>query len=305
MNPVCLGIFVSRDDLATVQRAVRSAIAALPGGSRVDLMVNGNESLALKLKQTGSRPIGGRCEISVWNIACADKGNAWNQHIHTVVPNNWDTFYADSYVRIDGYSIEAMCKTLRSQEAVLGTSAVPSIGRSAIAQRQVMANDGGFHGNLCALSSRAVATLRQRCIKVPLGMYRVDSAMGAFLSYGLANLERKWSPQTYVPVTFEATWACDSKKIYRVDDWVSWWHRRKRQARGDIENAAMKYQLTTCSTPFECLPGDVKLLVEGLASNSPISIQSLLARSQRHRRAYEAILAYVRPSEYDITARRL
>lgn len=298
---VTVAIFVYREDFGAVKRTVQSALASIPSGSKIDLLVNGDEHLARNIARDelclGAQ--GGT--VRVWSIQAADKGNAWNQHIHVIAREGLPVIYMDGYVVLNAADIREIINTLRSNEQVLGTSAVPTVGRSAPHLRRIMEKEGGFHGNLCALSWKAIAQIRARNIRIPTGMYRVDSLMGALLSFGLSNDSRIWRPKHCVPVSFNATWGCDEKKLYKWSDIKSWWSRRNRQVRGDIENAAVKYHFTVLVIPFEAIPIDVKSLVDAWMLSCPVAAD-FVSKSQRHRNAFRSISSYVRPREEALVA---
>ena len=243
-RPVNLVIFSSRENISTISKTISCAIKAVPDGSFVDVLVNGNQELAEQIDLWVSQNMRFVNHLSIWYIPLSDKGNAWNQHIHKIWRNNMNSIYMDGYVRLSRNDICALSETLRCKKSALGTSGVPTVGKSAKVIRQTMHKDGGFHGNLCAIKLEALNQLRDRNIRIPLGMYRVDSIMGAYLSFNLDNKIFAWDPHQYLPVTSTATWENEEKKWYRWRDVFAWIKRRNRQAKGKFENAAVKYHLT-------------------------------------------------------------
>lgn len=261
MKPVNLVIFSSRESSAELVKTLHAAIAAAPDNSVIDILINGNIALSRGIASVLSTDDFQPCQtIRVWHIPAADKANAWNQHIHSISDKDLDCVYIDGYVQPKPDAITKLQETLASHPGALGSSGAPSTGWSAKAITATMQSDGGFHGNLCAITANALAQIRKTGIRLPLGMYRVDALMGAFLSFGLANTNRTWSPKEHVPVTFDATWHCRSKKWYSLQDINAWLSRRERQIRGKVENAAIKQLLVHEGIRLEDIPRDVAQL---------------------------------------------
>lgn len=306
VSPVNLVIFAARENISTLTTSLSCALHAIPEGSRVDVLVNGNHELADQISAwicCNTAIEAKQCQV--WYISVADKGNAWNQHIHTIWQQDLDAVYIDGYVRISRDAIAALSKTLADNPTALGTSGLPTVGASARTLQQTMRTEGGFHGNLCAIKASALAQLRGRGIRIPLGMYRVDSIMGAFLSFGLDNTVHPWDPFRYLPTTTDARWECDEKKWYRWQDIVAWLNRRKRQIRGAFENAAVKYYLADSKRLPETLPDNVHELVLTWSRSNPNSANALIKQSVRHREAMHFFSDYVPPAPADCIASRI
>ncbi|MBK7646012.1 MAG: hypothetical protein IPJ12_02250 [Betaproteobacteria bacterium] len=245
-----------------LELTVKHAILAIPDDSIIDIVINGNESNVERFVERLAlvkiyRPI----EIYVWSIKLADKGNAWNTHIHKIWRDNGlDVVYIDGYVRVDPSSIDSICRSMLLPEA-LGSSGLPSIGKSAKAIRKEMLKNGGFHGNFCGISHRAMKVIKTKDIRIPIGMYRVDSIMGAFLSFGLDNVTNPWLPKKYIPIAIDATWHVDEKRWFRVKDILAFFKRKRRQAKGIIENAALKYHLVILKIPLNELPRHINQII--------------------------------------------
>lgn len=303
INPINLVIFSSRESIATLSSSLLSATQAAPAGTRIDILVNGNKELADQIYHWQKHNIEeDEFKIKVWYIPFADKGNAWNQHIHHIWQGDLDAVYIDGYVQVRNNSITPLSQTLKQNTYSLGTCGMPTVGLSAKKLQDEMKIKGGFHGNLCAIKSEALQKIKDRNINIPLGIYRVDGLMGAFLSFGLDNTLHPWNPHYFVPLTTDATWVCDEKKWYRPKDLLAWKKRRDRQARGDIENAAIKYHLTKLKCSFEALPKDVASLVAVWTETCPEEARSMTNQSSRHRKAMFFIRNFISPDQSECIA---
>lgn len=296
MTPINLAIFASRETTQELKQTLKHALESTQPNCTIDILINGNKKLesdlTATLKNTSKQPLQ---PIRVWSIPTADKANTWNQHIHSIWAGNTDTIYIDGYVLINRDSVLRLQNTLQKNPSALGTSGAPSIGWSAKKIRETMKNDGGFHGNFCAISAAALARIREHNAKLPLGMYRVDALMGAFLAFGLSDKERRWQPKIYTPTTFDATWMCTEKLWYSPKDIASWYRRRERQLRGQIENSAIKALLTEDMTSFADLPKNIAALFETWKDRQPKEFQR-----RRYQKAKNYFLSYTPPLKTDL-----
>lgn len=292
---VNLVVFAARETVEVLTGTLSHAITAIPLGSRIDVLVNGNVELAVKTQRwveesfepSSSRPV-------IWSIETGDKGNAWNQHIHNIWPGVGHTIYIDGYVHISFDSVNAILATL-SRDGVMGSSAIPSSGASAQTLKKMMREHGGFHGNFCAISATALEKLRCQKIFIPLGMYRVDSIMGAFLAFGLDNTKHDWNPFRYIPVSTGATWRSETRKWYRPSDVRAWVRRNRRQRKGKLENSVVKFFLTRKKSRPQDLPRTMRHMFVTWDAAQETNASNLTVSFSRHRCAANQILEYVEP----------
>lgn len=258
-----LAVFVARETIATCMDTLNSACQAIPEHGTVDVLVNGNPALASTLAALLREPDGGRppCLVRVWNLPLGDKANAWNTHLHQIWGGESLAFFIDGYVRLRPDSLRKLKRALDAHPSALGGCGVPTVGRSAAGLRREMLAHGGFHGNLCCVRGHVVADLRKRNIRIPLGLYRVDSLMGAILSFGLNPRDNVWD-RSRVVVDGDASWDVDSKSLWRWRDVNGKRSQIERQYRGEMENAAVKFLFTEMKLQPEQLPEDVRAVVE-------------------------------------------
>lgn len=293
-------VFASREDLLTLSRTVSSVLDSAPDQSIIDILINGNLNLAEQLSEWVQQYVMSKHELNIWYIPRADKANAWNQHIHSIWRGLTHSIYIDGYVRVSNKSINEIVNTLNSNHDAIGSSGIPTCGFSSKKLQETMIKDGGFHGNLCSLKSDALSILRKRKIKIPVGMYRVDSIVGAFLSFNLDNISNQWNPKKYIPVSHNASWDIDEKKFHRLKDIKSWFKRRQRQTQGEIENQAVKYHLTVQKIPLEKIPGDLNSLYNSWKENDQRYLDISNSFSSRHKKAVNTIINYKVPEEKEL-----
>ena len=289
---VAASVYSSRESWDVLARTVDSAMLALaPMGGVLDLVINGNDALALQaaagvLDRVGTFAQGTRCRV--WNIALGDKANAWNQYLHHIAQP------ADLYVFIDGYARAApasfgeLARALETRSEALASTGLPTSGWSARTLAARLRKEGGLHGNLYALTPETVRQLRALEYRLPLGIYRTDPTLGAALSFGLGLHPREWQPKRRLAVAENARWETSALRWWRVADWRTHAKRLVLQGQGWLETAAVKNHYAEQQLPFESLPNTVRALVQGWMSGNPEQASQLL-RDRRARLAWKRL----------------
>lgn len=258
---VALAVFVSRESVETCRKTFESACRAIPEGGGIDFLVNGNPALARsigKLVQLSNILILPR--VRVWSLPLGDKANAWNIYFHRIWSGEKLVFFIDGYVRLRFDSLQNLQRSLGANIFALAASGVPTIGRSATRLRRQMLIQGGFHGNLCCVKGDVIAELCRRNIRIPLGLYRVDSFLGGILSFGLNPRHNLWDSARIV-VDGEASWDVDAKQWWRWTDLKAKLSQVERQLRGKMENEAVKFFFTVLNFQPEQLPMNCRDLI--------------------------------------------
>jgi hypothetical protein len=258
-----VAILAARESAATLSRAITAALAAChPHEAIVDVLVNGNPALAQEtaaLAARGAFPCSSNM-LRIWSTPAGDKAHAWNQYVHDIWPGGDIVFFVDGYAEVRPDAFAALSRRLAAAPDALGVTGVPSAGRSAAGQREYMLRHGGFHGNMHALSGNALETLRKKGIRLPLGLYRTDSLIGAALLLQLAPESNKWDTSRIV-VAGDATWDVQGLASLTLKNVLSQVKRRLRQAQGELENRAVREHLSVRRLPLEQLPGTAHELV--------------------------------------------
>ena len=269
--------FAARETPQAIRRSVDAALLAAPGPATIDVMVNGSLPLADALTQGWMAPDTGlpQVRIRVWSIPHGDKANAWNQYVHHIWSSESLAFFLDGYVQPRQDALILLGQAVSGRAAALGGSGVPTQGRSASTLRANFLVNGGFHGNLCCIKGDVLQRLKQRNIRLPVGLYRTDSLMGALLAYDLDPSTRAWDDDRIV-VHPEATWRFDAKPGWHIATLQGHWSRRQRQARGALENAAFSNHLAKRRLLPEQLPPEAKELVLNWVRMCPADAQRVL-----------------------------
>ncbi|MBL8306696.1 MAG: hypothetical protein JNM33_08370 [Rubrivivax sp.] len=287
--PLSVSMYSSREDPATVLRALRSIGRALESlNGTVDVIVNGEIGLAHALAGamgTIEQP------YSVWFLPLADKAHAWNQFMSCIARPASAYVFVDGYVELETPAIRSLVEGLAVDPKKLAATGAPLSGRSAARIARQMKSTGGLHGNLFAISASFAAELRRIGFRIPLGVYRGDSLLCAVASLG-GNLQpRKWEPSERIAFVDEARWSHRSLRWWRLPDLKAQFRRWQRQQQGLMEDAAFSARLDRDGLPFEALPSTVEQLVVEWAKDFPLESRALFARSPGAKRAFARLQA--------------
>lgn len=269
-----IAIFAKREAATTVSAATSAALKATRANSVIDVLVNGNPTLASQIARLGPTGTLSPASIRVWSIPLGDKAHAWNLYVHEIWPAADTTFFVDGYVFVRADALHRLALALSAAPVALAATGVPSSGYSAASLRSQMVSHGGIHGNLYALKRAAMQELRRRSFRLPLGIYRTDPVLGAALAFGLDPSRHVWEPKKYISVVVEATWTVD---------YQPWWRRAHaqarrvlRQAQGVIENLAVRHFFSRERRPPERLPPTVNDLASEWQRLCPAEARRLL-----------------------------
>jgi hypothetical protein len=270
------------------------------------VLVNGNPGLANALaeRMTLAPVAPGFHVVNIWSIAQGDKANAWNQYIHAIWSGQPLAFFIDGYVRLNPDSVALLGDAIAANPGLLGGTGLPSTGPSAKAIRASMAQHGGFHGNFCCITGSVIGQLRQRHITLPLGLYRVDSLMGALLSFGLRPENNDWDRHRIL-VHPTATWQTDPKHWWRPADLKAKLKRVFRQSRGMLENEAVKHHFLIKKLSPEQLPHTAAALVASWFSDSPLANNITVKHRLMARFAVTGLQSTVQIATGDLTPKLL
>jgi len=243
-----LAIFASRESVNVLSQTLQAARQAAPAGTQIDVLVNGNPALAQGLAHT----LSATQSLRVWSIPLADKANAWNQYIHQIWSGEEIAFFVDGYVRLNPDAVELLGNAVEANVQALGGTGVPTMGRSAKTLRENMIINTGFHGNFCCIKGDTLRQMRDQKVRLPVGLYRTDALMGAFLCYALDPRSHDWE-DFRIHVHPTASWQIDPAKWWRARDMHAYLKRYFRQMRGKLENAAFADHLAN----RRCSPADL------------------------------------------------
>ena len=280
-NPTwAVAIFASREDLATLSECVAALITACRFSSKsavIDLVINGNPALGRTASETLTSTYDD-IQVNVHSIAFGDKANAWNEYVHAFWPGADTTFFVDGYVRVQPNAFGLLDAAIASGPTFLGATGVPSVGRSADSLRRQMIAGGGMHGNMHAISNTAMVTYRDNAVKLPVGLYRTDSLIGAIMMFRFDPGQFKWDTSV-VKVQPDATWGLINQPRFGPALIKSYWKRKLRQSQGQLENLAVHEHFAIRRQTPQSLPPTARQLVLEWVARHPSKVRKLAVKN--------------------------
>lgn len=258
-----IAITAARESVATLTDVVRATVIAAGPNSCIDVLVNGNRALATGLATTleeNPPEAASGIALNVWYLAFGDKAQTLNVIFHTLRRNAHLFYFVDGYARPNHDAFAELELALNDDSDALAATGVPSVGRSAAQQRQAMQTSGGLHGNLFVLAESAMNEIRQREFRLPMGLYRVDSLIGAVINFNFDPARHPWTP-TRIVVAPQASWSFAPLSIWKLRDLQTHLKRVWRQKAGSLENMAIKDHLVRQRRAAEQLPATAPELV--------------------------------------------
>jgi len=241
-----VAVLSSRESWEELRACINAVLASQGPPCCLEVVVNGNPGLAevaaQRLREESATPH----RIRIWSIEMGDKANAFNTLVHSLAAKEQGCFFLDGYVQVQPGAFQQMVEALHTQPSCLAVAAVPTMGRSASKMRETMIAGGGLHGNLFALAAKTMTTLGERDIRIPVGMYRTDATLGAMLSFGLDPALHEWNTLKHICVASQATWSVPPSEWFNAQHLLQRWRRLRRQARGHLENMAVRHHLAVC-----------------------------------------------------------
>lgn len=245
----------------------------------VDVLINGNPSLAHALtKQAVNFRIQEGPVLRIWSIAFGDKAHAWNEYMHTIWADESIVFFIDGYVRINPDAVSILGNAVSSNANVFGGSGVPTTGRNASKQRGIMLKEGGMQGNFCCMKGESIREFKRRQIRLPLGIYRTEVLISTLLAFGIDPQRKKWDAHRIL-VDPLASWTHDERNWWNYKHVYAQLKRIFRQARGRLENKAVRHHFVEQKLSPEQLPVTSNDLVMKWAAQAPREYRSLIMRS--------------------------
>lgn len=238
MPPLDFDIAVfAANEARTIVPCLESVDLACSGmQAHISVLLNGTCDETLELIRAMHLQHAG---LTVYFIEKADKANAINQYIHRVRPPAQLYICVDAYTRITPDSFKAMKSALDSNPQADIASGLPVSGRSAVVVAENTMKGGMVNGQLYAVRPDFLARVVGAGYRLPLQLYRVDGLLGSMAAHALDPVRLAWDSSRIIGVK-DASFALTPLSIFKLRDIRRQYVREIRQARGRMENAAIK-----------------------------------------------------------------
>jgi hypothetical protein len=300
-----VAIFSSREDLPTLLRTVVAAANARHPFQQlhIDVIVNGNRALANALKDEIDQVRFPFVSLNIWFLALPDKAHAWNRYVHGIRRNVDLCYFVDGYAAVYASAFAEMFRVLRANPSALAVSGVQSEGPSAARLLRSQIERGGLCGNLHLLPRATLERLRATPFHLPVGIYRTDSTLAAALYLDLDPSTSEWNRERIVTAA-RAGFSYRQPSPWRLADWKALARRRLRQARGLLENRAVRDHFRIKRRRLPALPATALELVSAWVQEQPDEARKVFTSHPLAWLAYRQWLESPRLS-YDAAAPQL
>jgi hypothetical protein len=205
--------------------------------------------------------------MTVYRFSVSDKANAINHFIYSLRQDTAVHFAIDGYVRIGPESLEAMRTALIRQPRAHLASSIQLTGRSAKSYAAAVLRGGAVTGQLFAMRRDFTDRIVASGYRLPLQIYRGDGLLGSMAAHDLDPMNVAWENDRIIGVA-EAQFKITPLSAFRLRDVKRQFQREIRQARGRMENEAIKSIIYT--EGYAALPANANaMLREWLANNRP------------------------------------
>jgi glycosyltransferase involved in cell wall biosynthesis len=252
----CITVFAKNEEATITSCLDHIFHAAANRDAHVILILNGSSDLTLERAKSvaATAPI----PLSIYQIAFADKSNAWNQFVHGLRPSAETYFFVDGYADVSRNSFTELAQCLRACPEAGAATAMPVCGRSAAWQRDHMRSHGGLMGALHALRGSFVERIARADLRLPIGLYRGDGLIGSMVVHDLDPLAITWK-RDRIRLAEHATWHQPATSALRWRDLKRHLNRNIQQRRGAFEDAALRSIIY--SQGYAGLPENADLMI--------------------------------------------
>lgn len=255
------------NEAATIGACLASLDRACAGRrARVSVLLNGTTDDSLVVLKSLRMQ---HAALTVWKFLEADKSNAINYFIYMLRGDAEALVFADAYVTVGEASLRAFEEVFRDRPAVLAVTGVPTAGRSAPAVTAATLRGGRLNGQFFALRPRFADGLMSAGYRLPAQLYRGDGLLGSMAAHNLDALGTPWD-DAKIAGAAAATFTIRSLSPLRLSDIGRQYRREIRQARGRMENAAIRSIIYAAG--YGGLPANADdMIIAWLGRNAPSS----------------------------------
>lgn len=275
-----VAVFAAREQPQELMATIAAIVESSSPPTTVDVMVNGNPGLAAACcgLVAAAQPFKNGTCVRVWSVQLGGKAHAWNQYLHHVWPGRGLTYFVDGYARICSNALSLLSMGMARDPDCIAATGIPTSGRTAASLREETLKHGGLHGAMFGIKESAMAQLRARKFRLPLGLYGFDTLLGAVLGFGLDPARHDWDAKRFILIVPDVSWVIDRKAWWRPSVLKTQFNRTVNNALRALVVEATKDFLAKRRLPPETLPHTVAEFVLNWVDRHPRAAKALLAR---------------------------
>lgn len=244
--------------------AALHAIARAAGGHAIDVFVLANgctDATADRVRACA----GVLSHLSLVEIDLGDKANAWNVYVHDLLtPERMAEvethYFTDGDVTLEAEALPRLADALREVPTAMAAGGLPATGRDRDAWRERMVRHGSLAGNLYALRGAFVRQVRDRRLRIPVGLFGEDRFVSWLVGTRLGNPPAS-DDETQCVFHGTAEFSFRSLSPLRPGDYRIYLRRKWRYARRALQHEMLMPLLLR--TGLEAMPAHVHELYVG------------------------------------------
>ncbi len=222
----------------------------------VTVLVNGSTDGSAAIAHAWTeRDRTGAFDVSVVETAHADKSEAINRFFYELRRPAEFYFGIDGFTIVEPDALKTMVVALREDGHAHAASGYCTNGRTELG----VGGPGALRGCFYALRGSFVQMIVSRNIRLPLGLYRGDGLLGSMVAHSLDPVRKRWDNARALQVA-GARYSIRQLSVVKPSDLRRQFRRRVRQARGVLENAAIKEIIYRRG--FEGLPSNADVMID-------------------------------------------
>jgi hypothetical protein len=261
------------NEAATIGACIASIDRACAGrAAHISVLLNGTTDHSAEILK-GLRL--SHAAMTVFRFPVADKANAINYFLYDLRRAAPVHFGVDAYTTIGEESFRAIADAFDADQHALIASALPVSGRSATVVAANTLKGGLINGQCYGLRSDFVDRLVEAGYRLPLQIYRGDPLLGSMAAHDLDALNKPWDSTRLIGVA-DAGFALTPLSVFKWRDIRRQYNREVRQARGRMENAAIKSLIY--SGGYGALPENANDMIRDWLKTDRPTVRSLRER---------------------------
>ncbi len=258
------------NEAATIGACIQSIDRACAGrDAHIAVLLNGTTDHSVEILKALRLS---HAAMTVYRFPVADKANAINHYLYGLRRNARVHIGVDAYTRIGEGSFRAIADAFDADPHALIASALPVSGRSATMVAANTMKGGMINGQCYGLRPDFVDRLVEAGYRLPLQLYRVDGLLGSMAAHDLDALNKPWDNTRLIGVK-GASFALTPLSIFKWRDIRRQYNREIRQARGRMENAAIKALIYKGG--YESLPDNANDMIKPYFETNRVECPSI------------------------------